>query len=342
MLAGNYYIIPIFLILVLVFWVIFVNKSPKRERETTITEVRDNFRKWSQTWENNEYEGDWLEDITIIVKTFERPCCIFRLLKSIRKYYPTVKILVCEDSRTNLFENQESPQKQIIWLTLPFEAGHTLGAGRNHLLNQVKTPYFFLCDDDHIFTEHTCLKTLLNFLEEFDYDLVGGSQGKEQYGTAIFEQVGEIVYQRFFQYHDVVTKNVVKCDRVSNTFLAKTAAIQTVGWEGRVMANEHAEFFLRASRQGLKIAQMGKIFVEHDRRCEPATGIGKWLGWILPHRDREYHNLMVGSTNWLGTRSQYAKTLQQKYCFEKNGIKKIIDTQSSSDYQKLKSLLTQA
>ncbi|MEC4989630.1 MAG: glycosyltransferase [Oscillatoria sp. PMC 1068.18] len=342
MLAANFYIIPTFFTLVLIIGLIIGKKFPKPERETIITEVRNNFRKWSETWENNAYEGNWSEDITIIVKTFERPCCIFRLLKSIRKYYPTVKILVCEDSRTNLFENRESPQKNIIWLTLPFEAGHTLGAGRNHLLKQVTTKYFFLCDDDHIFTEHTCLKTLLAFLAEFDYDLVGGSQGKEQYGTAIFEQVGEIVYQRFFQHHGVVTKNVVKCDRVSNTFLAKTASVQSVGWEGRVLANEHAEFFLRASRQGLKIAQMGKIFVEHNRRCEQATGIGKLLGWILPHRDREYHNLMVGSTNWLGTRSPDAKIRQQKYCFQKNGIKKIIDTQTSSDYQKLKVLLTQA
>jgi hypothetical protein len=269
-------------------------------------------------------EGEWSRNFTFIATVFERPLCIVQLLESIRAYYPTVPILICDMSREPLFNNQQEIHPGITWLTLPFENGHTVGLGRNHLLEHVNTPMFFLCDDDHVINRNTDIKPMHDFLQYSQYDIIGGCQGKDDYGTAVFESDNDVVIQHFYRYHTELEKGIVSCDRISNTFLARTDAVRKIGWEERVFANEHAEFFLRASRETLKIAQMADTYVDHKRNCEKATGVlGKILRKFLPHRDREYHSLMVDADNALGRRSEKARRLEEKYCFEKNGIRTI-------------------
>ena len=285
-------------------------------------QIKEAMLNWEINSEVGMKEEDWATDVTFIVSTFERPACLYNLLASIRQYYPTVPIFVCETSREPLFADGQTLSQNITWFTLPYEQGHTLGASRNHLVQQVRSPYFFLCDDDHVLNNNTDLGRMYQFLERHQYDIVGGCQGKDDYGTAIFEQVDDIVYQHFYRHHGLIEPGVVRCDRVSNTFLARTEAVQEVLWEDRVYGAEHAEFFLRATRQNLKIAQMSHTYVDHRRDCETATGLfGRLLGWLLPHRDRIYHHLRGGGDNLF---DENAKTLEAKYCWEKNGIRKII------------------
>ena len=41
-------------------------------------------------------------DITVVVKTFERPECLRRLVSSIRRFYPGIPVFVVDDSREAL------------------------------------------------------------------------------------------------------------------------------------------------------------------------------------------------------------------------------------------------
>ncbi len=314
------------------------------QKKRVFLQAKKDFIGWARDFKAvqvDSKEETWAKDITIIIKTFERPCCIVQLLKSIRQYYPTVQVLVCDDSRETLFQDQESPQASITWFTLPFEAGHSIGAGRNHLLDHVRTKYVFLCDDDSVFNDHTCLEKLHRFLEESNYDFIAGAAGKDNANISVFEQQGSVVYQRFGRHKGVVSPGVVRCDRVDNVWLAKTDAVKQVRWESRTVANEHNDFFLRASRQDLKIAQMANVYVDHDRSCEVATGIGRLVQWVLPqyHWDREYYNLTVGSNNFLGIRSHQSRRLEQEYIFKKNGIDKIVDINTPFSRRRLNNFL---
>ena len=317
--------------------------TPARsKKEAAVDQARADFKGWANTFNVDCVDsraGTWETDVTIIIKTFERPCCIVRLLKSIRQYYPTIQVLVCDDSRTPLFNDHESPQANITWLTLPFEAGHSIGAGRNHLLDHVRTRYTFLCDDDSVFNGHTCLEKLHKFLEESNYDFIAGAAGEDKANISVFEQQGSVVYQRFGRHKGLVCPGVVRCDRVDNVWLAKTNAVNKVRWESRTVANEHNDFFLRASRQDLKIAQMANVHVGHDRDCEISTGIGRLLWWVLPHRDREYHNFTVVSNNFLGIRSNRARKLEREYIFKKNGIENIINIKTPFAQRRLNKFL---
>lgn len=282
----------------------------------------------------------WLDEVSVIVKTFERPRCVMRLIRSIRVNHPELRVLVCDDSREPLFGDGEEPFPGVVWLTLPFEAGHTLGAGRNYLIDRLDTPYFFLCDDDHVFTTGTRLQPMCRFLHACDYDIVGGAQGRREYGAAVFERRGAVVYQHFFRHRGQVAPGVVSCDRVSNTFMARTESVRRVRWEARVYANEHADFFLRARDEGLRVAQMGRTYVDHDRRCEQSSG---WLAALFPawvaHPDRRYRIARLGGGGSDRAARRHAKRLYQKFVLEKNGIEDIVDVYRWRDKRALERLI---
>ncbi len=276
-----------------------------------------------------------VEDVTVLVKTFERPTCVANLLESVRAHYPELPVLVCDDSREPLFADGDEPVPGVRWLTLPFADGHTLGAGRNHLVDCATTGRIFLADDDHVFNRHTRLDLLSGVMDRHRLDLAGGAQDRGDYGGAVFEREGGTVYQRFHDYHELLEPGVVRCDRVSNTFLADTAAVRRIRWEPRVYAAEHADFFWRASEAGLRIAQVGYVYVDHRRDCEQPTGWwARWAGRWLPHRDRYYAWLRDG-----GSQCADSAELERQYVYEKNGIERIVDVRNRAKRAPLEALI---
>lgn len=106
-------------------------------------------------------------EFEILIKSFIRFDRLERLVKSITRYYPGVCMQIADDS-------PDSPERERIakclgavdnchFHELPFNIG--VSAGRNYLLGKVKTPYFFLCDDDKVFTARTSLEKLRIVLE---------------------------------------------------------------------------------------------------------------------------------------------------------------------------------
>jgi glycosyltransferase involved in cell wall biosynthesis len=107
-----------------------------------------------------------LPDVTIIIKTFERPRALDSLIKSIYKFYSNINILVADDSRNPVI------REDVDYYTMPFNSG--LSAGRNLLLDQINTPYFLLLDDDFIFNNETKIEELKKVLQK-GFDIVGGN-----------------------------------------------------------------------------------------------------------------------------------------------------------------------
>ncbi len=74
-----------------------------------------------------------------------RPGCLDRLIESIHRFYPGVCVLVADDS------DKPVQRKDVQVYPLPYDSG--LSYGRNYLMDQLKTKYFVMMDDDHVFTE---------------------------------------------------------------------------------------------------------------------------------------------------------------------------------------------
>jgi hypothetical protein len=237
-----------------------------------------------------------LDNVTIAIKAFEKPRSLNRTLKSIRRRYPDIRILVADDSARPL--PIDDPLTEVH--RLPYDVG--LSAGRNHLLSLVTTPYVFVTDDDHRFTRETRLETLLALLESHGLDIVGG---RLYYRRRIFFYLVRkyLDFQMNFEESGRTLRCVkvdmttgadwVRCHVVSNLFLAKTDAVRSIdGWDPRLKLGEHIEFFLRAMRAGLTVAcapRVGSHHVHdlyerstppyHDARARALAFKRQWMQW---------------------------------------------------------------
>jgi len=89
--------------------------------------------------------NELLNELTIVIKTFERYKTLARLLRSIRKYYPSVKIIIVDDSL------HPKKIKDVQKIDMPYNSG--ISAGRNEALKHVATKYTLFLDDDFVFLE---------------------------------------------------------------------------------------------------------------------------------------------------------------------------------------------
>ena len=220
-------------------------------------------------------------EITAVVKTFERPDSLRRLVRSIKKFYPDLHIIVADDSF------RPEPISNVEYIQLPVDSG--VSAGRNAALERVRTPYFLLLDDDNELSRETCIEMLLATIQDFDVDLAAGNyirckrklywirQRPEPFVGTI-ERVGS--HLKFTPGYRAVKPSLNRCDLAHNFFVARTSKIREMGgWAGVLKINEHAEFFVRFQEHGLKAAYCPDVTVRH------------WFARsakYAPFRDRNY------------------------------------------------------
>ena len=199
--------------------------------------------------------------LTIVIKTFERPHCIHRLIESIFHYYPKMMIIVADDSRN------PGDVDSVDYHKLPFNSG--ISYGRNFLINKVKTKYFLLLDDDFIFTEKTNLNTLINILEQNDIDLVAGNimenlKLRGLSGIGVMRQEGRTLFITRKEY-TAKLPNYYTCDFVPNFFMANTKRIKEAGaWDNELKVQEHWAFFYKI-RGKVKTAFCPEVEIEHKK-----------------------------------------------------------------------------
>lgn len=180
-------------------------------------------------------------DLTAIIKTFERPRVIKRLIKSIRRFYPELPIILVDDSKTPV----KIPGLNTV--VIPFDSG--ISAGRNKALSLVKTEFLLLLDDDFIFFNKTLLKAPL---------------GKMKANPTIDIMGGEVIDLPFYKKIDYSKASIhptdasptmppgsmidgmAVLDKVPNFYIGRTESIKKVGWDEQIKRLDHADFFTRA------------------------------------------------------------------------------------------------
>jgi GT2 family glycosyltransferase len=204
--------------------------------------------------------------ITAIVKTFERPRSLDRLVRSIQRYYPELHVIVGDDSITPY------PRHDVEYIRLPVDVG--VAAGRNTLLGLVDTPYFVSLDDDFAFTAETRLEYLLETIERHDAALVAGdlvsckqkfawrvTREREVY-QGVFRREGDAL--RLVPGHAGAVGEAYQCDITPHFFLARTEAIREVGgWFAPLKAEDHCELQIRLKDAGLRVLHRPDVAAEH-------------------------------------------------------------------------------
>ena len=196
-----------------------------------------------------------LEDneLTAIIKTFERPQELKRLIQSIRRFYPHMKIVVVDDSQVpSLLDGVQT-------IVMPFDSG--VSAGRNRALEVVETKYTLLLDDDFVFYRKTDFHKPLQLMKECrEIDIMGGTVvNLPLYKINDYTQARlyPVEMDRLKPLSHLVGSLPVY-DKVANFYIARTKRLRLVGWDDTLKRLDHADFFSRA--KGVLLTVFNKDF----------------------------------------------------------------------------------
>jgi hypothetical protein len=181
------------------------------------------------------------QNLTAVVKTFERPELLKRLIISIKRYYPDLPIIVVDDSKKPTVING------VQTIVLPFDSGVSLG--RIEGVKEVKTKYMLLLDDDFIFYRHTNLVDALNILEQYpQIDIMGGQVVNLPYFSSI-DYTDGLIYPTSADPHthqNLMIGDLPVFDIVANFFIGQTEKIRLISWTPELKRIDHNDFFTRA------------------------------------------------------------------------------------------------
>jgi GT2 family glycosyltransferase len=190
-----------------------------------------------------------MTEVSLVIKTFERPDALRRLLESIfASPAASWPILIADDSRRAL-QDPLLERANVSYFELPYDRG--LGFGRNFLIDRVRTPYTVLLDDDFIFEPRTRLELLLDIVKQRGFDLAAGAVEGLVYGAPGYgniEVAGGNLTNRPGAAPRAMHNGLPVYDMVNNFFLARTETLREIRWDERFkIYGEHTDFFLRYS-----------------------------------------------------------------------------------------------
>lgn len=208
-----------------------------------------------------------LAKLTAIVRNFERPKALRRLVRSIRRFYPQLRILAADDSV------EPRPLKGIEQIQLPSDSGRS--ACQNAVLARLRTPYFLLLDNTAELHRGSRIEQLLQLVVDDHLDIAAGDvvrcqrklllltkrQHRPEHGLC--EIAGNHLTLR--RGHRSRGEGFSWCDLVGNFYVARTNKVRTIGgWDPELRDDEREEFFVRAQRHGLRVG------------LAPETSIWQW------------------------------------------------------------------
>jgi hypothetical protein len=215
------------------------------------------FQRWSPPAAELALSAQELGRVTAIIKTFERPRLLARLVGSLQRCFPQLPIIVADDSRV------PTRLAGVRTIELPFDSG--VSAGRQAALAAVATELTWVLDDDFITLRSTALAAAVRGLEQHpELDLVGGNvidlpllSGRGSLHDPLYPTTARPRVSLGTRFGDIVV-----CDKVPNFFVARTQQLRQVGWDARLRRVEHGDFFTRA-RGVLVTGYLAKFWCLH-------------------------------------------------------------------------------
>lgn len=171
-------------------------------------------------------------DITLFIKTFERPECPRRLVASVRERFPDMPIIVVDDSR------EANPIEGVEYIHTDFDIG--VSKGRNMGARLTKTKYFMTVDDDNYLTDKCDIKRAIDILEENNLDLIGVEEVNCSYFGLLVNNGDTVGYMNG---NRGVAQEVTFYDFVPALYITPTETAQKFPWDETLKMGEHFAFF---------------------------------------------------------------------------------------------------
>jgi Glycosyl transferase family 2 len=183
-----------------------------------------------------------VNDLTVLIRTFERPRALRRLVASIRRFYPEVRVVVADDSRN------PQPLDGVETITLPYDCG--VSFGRNELVARAETPFILLLDDDYVFYRHTQLGPALAAMEQNpEIDIMGGQLVNLPFYRKLPLSLRGPLYPTSARPVLEVGSTLGGFEvaaKVPVFFLGRRERVALVPWDPKATRSGHADFFTSA------------------------------------------------------------------------------------------------
>lgn len=181
-------------------------------------------------------------NLTMVVKTFERPQVLRRMLASARMVF-SGPIIIADDSA----ETFATDDPLVTIIPMPYDSG--IGAGRNALIDAVDTKYLWMLDDDMILLPDFDVGRPLAYLARNpEVDLYGGRvielplwKSPGYPAEALFAYRGEPRRP----YGTVIDGLPVRY-KVPNFYVARRSAFAQVRYDSQLKRVDHNDFFTAA------------------------------------------------------------------------------------------------
>jgi glycosyltransferase involved in cell wall biosynthesis len=179
--------------------------------------------------------------LTAVIKTFERPQILKRLVSSIKHFYPGLQIIIVDDSKTPVQIEDATV------INMAYDSG--VSAGRNRAVEEVESEFLLLLDDDFIFYSGTDLEPAMEaMVSHTEIDIMGGEVlNLPHFYSTNYSEAGlyPTPAKSIFPRNACIAGFPVY-DKVANFYIARTQQLKRVGWDDRIKRLDHAEFFTRA------------------------------------------------------------------------------------------------
>ena len=225
--------------------------------------------------------------VTMLTKTMgsvDKWPVLKEMVRSRDDFFPGTSLHIGSDlgqpfNRSGFLEFVASEHNASIFIyDLPNDSG--VSFCRNALVNLTRTPFFFLLDDDFVFDNDSHLDFLLEILQtSSQIDIIAGKIPEDivsyndysgvflSYNQTL-ELTGKSAENRDLLFRPSAKTNnpCEEVDFVPNVFLARTEAVQSVGWNNRYKIGEHEDFFLRFRQSNRTVFSCRFIHVHHHQK----------------------------------------------------------------------------
>jgi len=237
-----------------------------------------------------------LDDVTVVIKTFEREDSLRAMLQSMRLFYPTIRAIIIDDSKIQL--DRDSFDEYTTYIHTEYDIG--LSDGRNRGVELAQTEFVFIIDDDFIFTEHSRLDLLRMPVASGGFAIAGSRMFNFGHREVTFHgsmEVDDGTLRLLMEQHKGSHAGFPVFDFCLNLLMSRRDFLLENRWSPELKMREHWDFFLR-----IKKTQSGLVTMRHDTSF-----------LHFPHRPTHYAPL----------RRERNTEVYAKMALDKNGISRV-------------------